>query len=71
MYFFLPNKIDGLNSLMSKLNNATLNHAQTMLEKVDVDMTIPKFKFNTVIRMNGVLKEVSYLIKIIFVYHVN
>lgn len=64
MYIVLPQKIDGLDELLGKIDSSTLHRAQYLLEEVEVKVALPKFKFNNSINLNQVLKDVSHLWKV-------
>lgn len=58
MYILLPNQVNGLNGLLYKLDSSSANLALKKMEKSEVAISIPKFKFSNVIDMNSVLQEV-------------
>lgn len=60
MYIFLPNKIDGLNTLLSKLNEDSLVLIQEEMLRKEVMVAIPKFRFDTAINLSDTLQEVNY-----------
>lgn len=59
MYIVLPQKIDGLEELLAKVDSSTLHRAQYLLEEVEVKVALPKFKFQNSINLNEELKNVS------------
>lgn len=59
MYVIVPYKVDGLNDLISKIDSSSLHRAQYILEQAEVQVAIPKFKFENSIKLNDVLQEVS------------
>lgn len=67
MFFILPNKVDGIGALCSKLNASTLKNEISLMSADDVYVTIPKFKFDSTIHLNDALKELG--IRQIFTNH--
>lgn len=61
MYIVLPNKVDGLDELLNKIDTSTLHRAQFLLEEIEVKVSLPKFKFTNSINLNEVLQNVRYL----------
>lgn len=59
MNIVLPNKRDGLNELISKIDSTLLRRAQVSMGKVELAVSLPKFKFTNTIQLNQVLKDVS------------
>lgn len=60
MFVVLPNSIEGLDTFISQLDSTTLRKAEWVMDKVDVKVTLPKFKYEYWSQMNEVLKDVSY-----------
>lgn len=61
MYIVLPQKVDGIHQLVSKIDSSSFRRAQLLLEEVEVKVALPKFKFSNSIQLNEVLKDVSAL----------
>lgn len=59
MYIVLPQKVDGINQLVAKIDSSSFRRAQLLLEEVEVKVALPKFQFSNSIRLNDVLKDVS------------
>lgn len=58
MYIALPNTVDGLDEMVRKIDSTSLQRAQWLMDKVEVHVQLPKFKFDNEIHLNNVLKEV-------------
>lgn len=61
MYIVLPNKADGLDELISRVDSSYLHRTQILMEKVEVKVSIPKFKFTNTVKLNDILKAVIKL----------
>lgn len=59
MYIVLPNKRDGLDELISRIDSSTLHRNQLLMDKVEVIVSLPKFKFANTVNLNEILKAVS------------
>lgn len=59
MYVILPNKVDGLNEMVGKVDSSTLHRSQWLMDELEVRVVLPKFKFDNEINLNEVLKDVS------------
>lgn len=59
MLIILPNKIDGLSELESKLHTIDLNAMTNQMYSQEVIVTLPKFKIEYEISLNDVLKKVN------------
>ncbi|XP_031618765.1 serine protease inhibitor 27A-like [Contarinia nasturtii] len=57
MYIVLPYKDDGLNELISKIDS--IHRAQFLMEKVEVKVSLPKFKFTNTVKLNEILKALG------------
>lgn len=62
MYIVLPNKADGLDELISRVDSSYLHRTQILMEKVEVKVSIPKFKFTNTVKLNEILKAVTKLL---------
>lgn len=58
MVFILPDKIDGLKDLESKLSSVDISQEIHTFEKPTVTVQIPKFKLETTVDLNSILQEV-------------
>lgn len=58
MFIILPNRIDGLNDLLQKLDSSTLQRVQWLMDETEVRVLLPKFKFDNEVFLNDILKEV-------------
>lgn len=59
MYIVLPNRRDGLDELVSRIDSSTLHRTQILMEKVEVKASLPKFKFTNTVKLNEILKAVT------------
>ncbi|KAI0208455.1 Serpin B3, partial [Lamellibrachia satsuma] len=59
MHILLPNKVDGLASLESKLTIAGLNDAIASMYETDLDVSIPKFKLTQTLGLSDILKSMG------------
>ncbi|KAJ4833201.1 hypothetical protein Tsubulata_019263 [Turnera subulata] len=61
MYFFLPNRSNGLQDMIQEFNSEPgLFHKRTKLEKVDIAwLRIPKFKFSNTFTLSETMKELG------------
>lgn len=59
MYILLPNRDDGLNDLLRNIDGYSLRRIRSQMERMDVHLRLPKFKFNNDIHMKEILKEVG------------
>lgn len=59
MVFILPDKIDGLKELESKLSSVDISQEVRTFDKPVVTVQIPKFKMETTVDLNGILKELG------------
>ena len=59
LFIVLPNKIGGINDLVDRLESETLNEDVFYMDKSEVKVSIPKFKFNTQTHLNDVIQQVS------------
>lgn len=64
MYIVLPNKVDGLDELISRIDSSNIHRSQFLLNFEEVKVSLPKFKFTNTIKLNDVLKSVSILYNI-------
>lgn len=62
MYIFLPNKRDGLDELIAKIDGSTLQRIQLQMRKTKLMVKIPKFEFTNTLQLNEILKKVSFLV---------
>lgn len=59
MFIVLPNKVDGLNQLESKLNVAALDEAIRFMPSRKIPVAIPKFKLEADLKIKEVLIEMG------------
>lgn len=59
MFIILPNKEDGLSELMGKVDHAKLLELTTQMGKIDVELTLPKFKLEDKFSLNDVLQSLG------------
>lgn len=60
MYIILPNEVNGLDSVIDKLNSETIKNEVWHMEDLEARVVLPKFKFDTSINLNDIAKSVSY-----------
>lgn len=73
MYILLPNRDDGLNDLLRNIDGYSLRRIRSQMERMDVHLRLPKFKFNNDIHMKEILKEVGWaghLMAAVFQWHI-
>lgn len=61
MYIILPNKRDGLDELISRIDSSSLHRTQILMDKVEVKVSLPRFKFTNTVKLNEILKAVSII----------
>lgn len=59
MYIVLPNKRDGLDELVSRFDSSTLQRTEILMDKVEVKVSLPKYKIFNTVQLNDILKAVS------------
>lgn len=59
MLICLPNKPDGLQGLLKKFSDVTKQVLNARLEEKFLSATLPKFKIESSLNLNGILSEVS------------
>lgn len=59
MYIILPNKLDGLDELVSRIDSSSLHRTQILMDKVEVKVSLPKFKFANTVQLNEILKALG------------
>lgn len=59
MYIVLPNKIDGLDELISRVDSSNVHRTQFLLTSEEVKVSLPKFKFTNTVQLNEILKAVT------------
>lgn len=65
MVFVLPDKVDGLKELESKLSSVDMSKELCTYDKPMVTVQIPKFKMETTVDLNTILQQVLLLLYII------
>lgn len=60
MTIILPNAKGGLDELIRQMESTTLHRAQWLMSEVEVQVQIPKFKFDYTSKLNDILKDVSH-----------
>jgi serine protease inhibitor len=61
MFFILPFQFDGLNELVDKLDSAILSNEVDNMEPTNVHVVLPKFRFDSSMKLNSVIKAVKLL----------
>lgn len=61
MYIILPNKRDGLDELISRIDSSNLHRTQILMDKLEVKVSLPKFKIVNTVKLTEILKAVNYL----------
>ncbi|XP_034946955.1 uncharacterized protein [Chelonus insularis] len=59
MYLILPRTIDGLDQLIKNMNPFTLTRHVWLMQRLPVEVTIPKFKFDFTSHLESVLRELG------------
>jgi len=59
MFIILPNRVEGLNELLQKVDSSTLQRVQWLMDETEVRVLLPKFKFDNEVHLNEVLKELG------------
>lgn len=60
MFIILPNAVAGLNDVIAKMNDRNINHAAENMDRLEINLYLPKFKFDSNIKFTDVLKTVSF-----------
>ena len=63
MIIILPNEIDGLSDVEKKLQNTSLSNIISQGYEQEIELWLPKFKVESKLQLNDVLKEVYIYIK--------
>ena len=58
MVIILPNEIDGLSDVQKKLQKTSLTNILSQGHEEEVNLWLPKFKMESMLKLNDVLKEV-------------
>lgn len=61
MYIILPNKRDGLDELVARIDSSNLHRTQILMDKLEVKVSLPKFKIVNTVKLTEILKAVIYL----------
>lgn len=59
MTLILPNRVDGLDEVISKWDSSSLNRIQWLMDEVEVRVLLPKFAFDTEAQLKDTLTEVN------------
>ncbi|XP_050581079.1 antichymotrypsin-2-like isoform X4 [Bombus affinis] len=59
MVIILPNEIDGLSDVQKKLQNTSLTNILSQGHEEEVNLWLPKFKMESMLKLNDVLKEMG------------
>ncbi|XP_072401833.1 uncharacterized protein [Diabrotica undecimpunctata] len=59
MFIVLPNSLRGLDSLIKNVNLATIGNIKIHMSETDVEVTLPKFKFNFNIKLRKILQKLG------------
>lgn len=66
MYFILPRTTDGLDYVIKNVNSFILSRHVGMMQRLPVEVTIPRFKFEFTTHFESILREVNINIILIF-----
>lgn len=58
MYIIYPKSLEGLNSIIENINPGTLSTALKQLKEYDMEIRMPKFKFESKAVLVPILKQV-------------
>lgn len=59
MFIILPFEVDGLEKLINNFNSSLLTEEVNRMREISVHVMLPKFRFDTSINFNQIVKEVS------------
>lgn len=59
MYVVLPVDVDGLDNIVARIDSSTLHRMQILMEKVEVKVSLPKFRFTNTVKLNAILQAVG------------
>jgi serine protease inhibitor len=59
MVLILPFEIDGLQNIINNLDSDVLEKEVSKMEEITVHVALPKFKFDTSMNLNSIVKKVS------------
>lgn len=59
MYIVLPVKVDGLDALVSRVDNFNIHRTEFLLTLEEVKVTLPKFKIVNTVKLNEILKSLG------------
>lgn len=59
MTIILPNRRDGIDELISKIDSSVLHRLQYLMEENEINVSLPKFKIVNTVHLNEILKAVS------------
>lgn len=63
MFLILPFEVDGLEKLINNFNSRLLTEEVDRMQEISVTVTLPKFRFDTSINFNQIVKDVSSALK--------
>lgn len=58
MFIILPNEINGLEQLIINMNAKIINKAAENMDRLEIDLMLPKFRFDSNMKFNDVLMQV-------------
>lgn len=58
MIIILPNRRDGIDELIPRIDSALFNRYKFLMKEVDVDVSIPKFNILNTVHLDEILKSV-------------
>jgi serine protease inhibitor len=61
MFIILPNDVNGVNSVIDKLDANALKNEVWHMDEQEVRVVLPKFKFDTSLNLNEVTRAVSLI----------
>ena len=59
MFIILPSDINGIDTLVEKLESNALKNEVWHMDELETHVVIPKFKFDTSVNLNDITKAVS------------
>lgn len=59
MYIVLPNKIDGLDEVMARVDSSNMNRMQFLMSLEEVTVSLPRFSIVNTVKLKDILKSVN------------
>ncbi|CAO1344240.1 unnamed protein product [Diamesa hyperborea] len=59
MFVILPTAVGGIDELVERLEEQDINNEVWHMDEIEVQVTLPKFKFDSTINMNNIIKKLG------------